>query len=275
MFPYTITKKSAARPYASIGSCLMLSVLLAGTPLATHASNAVSSAQTLGEKSQEASRQSQSRIESMDDEARERLEDTLHNERQTQLTLAYNRQLQVLLDNQNESIQKLQNAISSVDEMERGMLPLLNDMLSELKAFVAQDQPFLTDERQTRLNNLDTLLTRADQSVAEKYRQLLQAYQVELEYSRQLESYTGLLDAPSDGNHGRQVHFIRIGRMAYYYQTLDGQQSALWQPESEAWEVLDPSYNAELNQAIRIARSQSLPELLDLPLPSVKQEGAQ
>lgn len=231
------------------------------------ASNPLSEARNMAEAGQKASRTSQSKIDQLDEQTQRQLEETLENERQLQLTSAYNRQLKVLLKDQSKSISELERSISAIDDIERGMLPLLNDMLSDLRSFVRQDQPFLSLEREERLARLETILTKADVSVAEKYRQVLQAYQVELEYARNLETRTAVLNHPDAPHAGKQVQFVRLGRLGYYYQTLDGQHSAMWQPQSRSWELLDSVHNPTLTEAIQMARSEALPGLLYLPLP--------
>ncbi|MBK8972581.1 MAG: DUF3450 domain-containing protein [Hahellaceae bacterium] len=251
---------------------LLLGVLcLSGAP-SRGLANSVNEAERVLASSQSASQLAQSRIEAMDEKARARLEETLQHERQAHITVAYNRQLQSLIDDQSASLEALEASIRSVDEMERGLLPLMHDMWISLQAFVEQDSPFLKHERQTRLRQLEQMLKQADLPVAEKYRQLLQAYQIELEYGQQFESYEGLLDDPGSPHKGRQVRFVRLGRLALYYQTLDGRESAIWQPGLRRWDRLEPQINADLTQAIRIARSQSQVELLNLPLPTPPSE---
>ena len=53
------------------------------------------------------------------------------------------------------------------------------------------------------------LMDRANVSVAEKYRRLLEAYQIELEYGRTIEAYEGSF---ASDNGERSVTFLRVGR---------------------------------------------------------------
>ena len=52
------------------------------------------------------------------------------------------------------------------------------------------DIPFLMEERMERIAFLQDTLDRADVSVAEKFSQVLQAYQVENTYGTTIEAYT-------------------------------------------------------------------------------------
>ena len=63
-------------------------------------------------------------------------------------------------------------------------MPLMSRMIGALEEFVEVDVPFLIDERRRRVGNLLDIMGRADVTVAEKYRRLVEAYQIENEYGR-------------------------------------------------------------------------------------------
>jgi len=90
---------------------------------------------------------------------------------------------------------------------------------------------------------------------------------VEVQYGRTFEAYSGRL--VQDGSN-RQVSFLRLGRTALYYQTLSGQESGLWTPTEQRWQVLSEEHNLTLRKAIQIAQQQQVPSLLDLPLPELE-----
>lgn len=187
--------------------------------------------------------------------------------RQAELIEAYNQQMAKLVTSQQRELEDLQQQIDSLDESELAALPMLGDMLQGLELLVEQDLPFFPEEREERLAKLRDTLDRADVSLAEKYRQLLDAYQVEVEYGRVLEAYRGQLRTETSSS---DVVFLKLGRTALYYQSLDGRQSALWDSESQRWKALPESANQGIQQAIQLARKQVVPDLLTLPLPSVR-----
>ncbi|RJG47502.1 DUF3450 domain-containing protein [Motilimonas pumila] len=190
------------------------------------------------------------------------------NQHQADLIEAYNRQLEKMVTSQQAELDDIAQQLVSLDSTQQAALPLLIEMKQALAGFIASDLPFLQAERAQRLTRLDTVFDRADVSLAEKYRQLLEAYQIEIEYGRTIEAYEGSLQ--QSGQSERQVNFFRLGRSALYYQTLDGQTSALWQPEQQSWLPLSSDYNLELRSAIRIAWQQQVPALLALPLNPVE-----
>lgn len=223
------------------------------------------------------SRYSQKKIDSFSDATQEMVDSILQNNRQSNITEAYNAQLSKLIDSQLGEVDSLQAQIDSIEETEQAMLPLLNVMVSQISDFVESDVPFLLDERQKRVTKLISLLDRADVSVAEKYRQILEAYLIEVGYGRTIEAYSGTLDSSGQENSpdqensparlAKHVNFLRIGRIAFYYQNLHGQGGGLWLPSEGKWQSLDSEQNMVVRKAIQIAQQQRVPELLPLPVP--------
>ena len=131
--------------------------------------------------------------------------------------------------------------------------------------FVSLDVPFLIDERKERITGLRTLMGRADVTTAEKFRQIMEAYQVENEYGRTIEAYRSTIDIE-----GREttVDFLRYGRIALVYQSLDEQQQGAWSQADRKFVPLDSGYRSALRAGLRIARKQAAPDLIRLPLPA-------
>jgi hypothetical protein len=84
-----------------------------------------------------------------------------------------------------------------------------------------------------------------------------------VEYGRTIEAYRGELVVSDEA---RTVDFLRIGRVGLYYQTLDGNESGRWNNSRGAWELLDSGYRTSVRDGLRIARKQTPPELLTLPV---------
>ncbi|UZE97075.1 DUF3450 domain-containing protein [Alkalimarinus alittae] len=180
---------------------------------------------------------------------------------------AYNEQLRRLVSSQELELKDLAKQISSLEETDQAVLPLLANMQKMLGKFIVSDLPFLEEERSTRLARLQTLLNRADVSIAEKYRQILEAYQIEVEYGRTLEAYNAPL---STNGITRDVTFLKLGRVALYYQTADGKESGVWDNIEKDWKQLDSSYRWPIHKGIQLAMQQTVPELLNLPLTTVE-----
>ena len=223
-------------------------------------------------KEYKASAKVQARIDALDEATRQDYYDYLYTVKRAKQLEGYNQQLSRLIDSQNDELTDIAKQLASLQDTEEAALPLLNNMMATLTEFIARDLPFLSDERKQRVQRLDDSLTRADLSVAEKYRQVLEAYQIEVEYGRTVEAYSGLLQV--EGQPDRDVTFFRLGRVALYYQTSDGQESGQWNRTNKGWDVLPQDQNWAIQKGIQLALQQTVPELLQLPLGNARVTGS-
>ena len=175
----------------------------------------------------------------------------------------YTKQLARLIESQNSEIESIARQSGDIENIETGALPLMIEMTETLDKLLDADVPFLLTERQTRINNLRTLIDRADVTSGEKFRRVMEAYLIEVEYGRTIEAYKGELKS---GNEVLTVDFLRVGRVGLYYQSLDGSVSGRWNPTRKDWEQVDSDYRSRIQLGIRIARKQMPPEMLTLPV---------
>ena len=157
----------------------------------------------------------------------------------------------------------LNESIDKVTLVERQVAPLMLRMIDGLEQFVQLDVPFQLEERQGRIDRLREIADRADVEVSEKFSQVLNAYQIENEYGRTMESYTGGLEL--DGSQ-LVVDFLRMGRVSFVYQTQDGERSGVWNQAERRWEPLPQDMNSNIRTGIRIARQQAAVDLVTLPI---------
>jgi septal ring factor EnvC (AmiA/AmiB activator) len=178
----------------------------------------------------------------------------------------YNQQVSDLIDSQKEEMASLRRQIDDVELVGREVTPLMLGMLDAIENFVELDVPFLPEERAERIAGLHEVMVRADVTDAERYRKIMEAYQVENEFGRTIEAYQGELNL--DGS-TRQVDFLRVGRVTFLYQTLDGTETGVWDQKNRAWTDAAESAGA-VRMGIRMARKQTAPDLLRLPLPTAE-----
>lgn len=153
---------------------------------------------------------------------------------------------------------------SPVAESQAPLDGILAGAVSALKQRVESGPPFLLPERRARLDRLEKLLGDPKAEPAEKYRRVVEAYRVELDYAKTMEVYRDLLRTNGEE---RLVDFLAVGRLALYYQTLDGRESGLWRAGPKQWQRLSGEDNEAISQAIRTARKLEPPQLVPLPLP--------
>lgn len=207
----------------------------------------------------------QRRINSLDDETRDLLNDFRSTMAQVEDLGAYNDQLEQLVATQRVEIADYERQFQEIEITKRRILPLIVRMIEVLEEFVAIDIPYLETERGMRIAELKKLMKRPEVPTSEKYRRVTEAYQIELEYGHTIEAYEGEMTFQ---NETRTVAFLRFGRLGLYYMTLDGLEIGYWDNTSDDWVVLDDEFRQPLDRAIRIARKQLPPDLIRLPIPA-------
>lgn len=212
------------------------------------------------------SQKSQQKIDTIADQTNDLLQDFKIVNKEIEGLKVYNAQLDARIQDQLQRLAKIEESIAGVSEVQRQIPPLLVKMLDSLENFIELDVPFHLDERQKRVARLRSNMTRSNQSVAENFRQVLEAYKIENEYGRRLEAYTELLDFNGDGN-PQKVDMFRVGRIALLYKTEDGSQVGRWNNESKSWEALDQAeWSKQVTTGVRIARNQAVKNILQLPI---------
>lgn len=179
----------------------------------------------------------------------------------------YNRQLEVLIESQEEEMQSIQKQMDTIDTTERGVVPLMNEMLATLEKFITLDMPFDREKRLGRVNRLKNAMLRADFSNSEKYRGILEAYQAEILYGSEMKTYQGPIEL--DGVE-TIVDFLRFGRILIVYRSLDGQNAGYFDTASGTYKPLDEEYLRSIELGIKMANKQAAFELIKLPVPAAQ-----
>lgn len=182
---------------------------------------------------------------------------------------AYNKQLEAVVSDQNQQIDSINQEMTILEQTNRGVVPMIIEMVDALGQIVEADIPFKTEKRKERVSILEDMLGKANVTTAEKYRKVTEAYGIEMDYGSSVESYQGTLPT------GKQVDFLRVGRATLIYQTLNQEVSGWWNPNINDYEQLDRRYNADIKEAIRIAKKQASPALAGLPVLGAQPAGVQ
>ena len=176
----------------------------------------------------------------------------------------YNAQINLLITAQIEEKKDLRQQIKRAGTIDRHIVPLMHKMLNALAQFIQLDVPFLRSERKTRIETLRQLMDRSDAKPAEKFRKILEAYEIEMEYGRTIEAWQDVLPQPIEGK-DITVDFMRFGRLSWVYQTFNQSQTALWDQQGRQWLPLY-GWSSDMHQAVKVAREQAPPSLLLLPI---------
>ena len=237
--------------------------VLGGTAMAVQA-NTLDSILDVGKAKNDAARKSQVKIDRLADETRDLLTEYKTVMKQVDGLKVYNARLQKQIDNQIAQMARIDESIDQVAVIQRQMTPLVIRMIDGLEQFIELDVPFNKEERMQRVAFLRSNLDRADVSVAEKFRGVLEAYNIELQYGRGIDTYRGTIDINGSP---RDVDFLRVGRIALVYQSTDGALSGAWDKSAGAFvELPAGEYDAAIRKGIRIAKKQATIELLNMPV---------
>lgn len=208
--------------------------------------------------------QSQEKIDKLSVEARELLAEYRRLQDGTEYEAAFARELEERDREQRLQIESLQRQIAAARITRQRIVPLMRTMADALEKFVVLDLPFHHEERIGGVLQLKQRLGQPELSVSARFRSLLEAYQLEQDYGTSIEAWRGPLQFNGED---LSVEFLRIGRVALYFHSLDGAVSGYWNREQGGWSGLDSRYNRDIARALRVARNQLAPQLLQLPLP--------
>lgn len=175
----------------------------------------------------------------------------------------YTQEIQDRLASQEKELASLREQVASRQTTQQRIVPLMRSMSDALEQFVALDLPFHQEERLARTVKVKQQLASSSLTLQDKYRVLLEAFQQELEFGRGIEAWRGDLKI---GEETLTVEFLRLGRTAFYFQSMDGQRSGYWDRAYKQWVEVPREYNEDIKHGLRIARNQLAPQLLALPM---------
>jgi hypothetical protein len=214
----------------------------------------------VGRDNQKLSAQSQNKIDST-----ERQTDKIVNEwkavsKQVEGLKLYNEQKRIQIKAQLDLMDKLDEQLVQVVVMQRQIPPLAQRMLESLESFIVLDTPFRVEERQNRIDLVRASLAKPKVTASEQVRQVLEAYNIEAEYGRKIDTYeSALVD-------GTVVNILVIGRIGMFYQTKDEQSSGRWNNETNSWDDLPGSYRKPIRDGIRMAKKLAPTDMLLMPV---------
>jgi len=247
---------------AALSAVLIAGALLAGAAQAQD--QALNKILKVGQTKTSAGQQSQKRIEKLQQETNDLASQYKIINKEIEGLRVYNAQLERQLANQRKVIKELEGSIDNVTVIERQIQPLILKMLDGLEQFVELDLPFQKNERNERIVKLRANQDRADITVAEKFRQVLEAYNIESEYGRSLYTYTDTLNV---NGQDRSVEILGVGRIALMYQTTDQKFTGAWNQNTRTWEELPAApYRSAVQQGIKIAKKQASQNVMALPI---------
>lgn len=185
--------------------------------------------------------------------------------RETESLKIYNDNLERVVMDQHEEVVSINQQLSGLEATNRGIVPLMLEMIDTFDKIVENDMPFRLEERRARVVGLREMMDQADVTASEKYRRVMEAYQGEMEYGRTTEAYSETLPTT-----GQTVSFLRVGRTLLVYQSSDQVTTGWFNPVSRQYEDLPDRYRLEVKEGLAIARNEKAPNLVMLPVPAAE-----
>lgn len=227
------------------------------------AADSLSAAKKLRVDAQREARASQKKIDAIAAQTQKRLQEYREVLHQVEETKNYNDHLQRLIDVQNEQLAAIERQTRNASDTQRQIVPLLTRMVAVLEELVGIDMPFLLQERRLRVENLKKLTDDPNVTLPNKYRRVMEAYQIEMDFGRNIEAYTAELERD---NQVRMVEFLRVGRVALLYLSFDGNDTGYWDKTTAQWVSLDRSFVPAVARGLQIAKKHVPPELIKVPV---------
>ena len=175
----------------------------------------------------------------------------------------YNRLMTAQTNGQQATLDDIALSMDQIDVINRQIFPLMERMIDGLEQSISLDIPFLMEERTNRIDTLKGILERSDVSVAEKFRKVMEAYQIENDYGSSSETYRQSLEIDDTV---RDYNMLRIGRIGLYFQSDDSRITGAWDASENAFVILGNKHRNEIKKGIRMAKDLIAPELLLLPV---------
>ena len=177
--------------------------------------------------------------------------------------LVYNAQLRKQIQAQDKYIKEIKESIRKASTMESLMAPMVEGMISRLKELVKNDLPFHYEDRMAQIKVLEANQLDVTISAAERFRQILETYRIEADYSRNIESYSA--DVEIDGK-TLSVNMLRVGRIMLGYQSDDQKHHGVWDKNNKKWVKLSSNYRSSFSELYKITKKQASTNILQLPI---------
>ena len=157
----------------------------------------------------------------------------------------------------------LEQQIAALDATAVDVQPLLQRMFDELVAVRGQRCAVLQGRaRPAHRRGCASSWRSVDASPSEKFRRLMEAYQIEMEYGRTMSSYKQTLPD------GREAEMVRLGRVSLMYRTVEDGETGYWDNERKEF-VADPDMAArDRRGACASPKRSERPDLIIVPVPA-------
>ena len=208
---------------------------------------------------------SQIKIDSMDDDTSLIVNEYKTVSKQIEGLKVYNAQMRKQIERQEERLKEIDKTMKEAQIMQRQIPPFTRRMLAGIEKSIELDMPFHLAERKERIAFAKAAIDNPTVSSAEGLRQVLETFNVEMEYGRKLDNYKDTINIEGQP---REVNVLRVGRLSLVYQSSDESLTGAWDNKKQEWVALDNSYRNPTKKGLRIANRLATVSMLELPIPN-------
>lgn len=206
----------------------------------------------------------QDKVEQWSEQRQALINDLLDQKTQLEWNRFQTKKYRQYVDHKQTTIADLKRQKEQMSLLRKELEPFLDSNVEQLHNDVANDLPFLDQERSERLAFLDQSLTDPDLALSEKLRRVLEALQVEADYGNSVEVTEQTLPLASGDT---MVQVLRLGRIGLFYLSPNGDKVGQWDAQQRVWKPLPADYRDTVRVTIDIIEQKRAAELIDLPLP--------
>lgn len=167
------------------------------------------------------------------------------------------------IDTLNSNISEMKRQKQELENIANAVNPLLEHTVKRLETFIAQDQPFLSTEREERIQNIKKALADPHVEQAEQLRRVLETLEVETGYGSGIEIDNE--DVVLEGQ-ALRAETVRAGRLGYYCISPDKKQVGIWSPNHKEFVAVSDADKQAVLSLQTIARRKQIVEVTPLPL---------
>ena len=217
----------------------------------------------IGEQRQNSEQVSQTKIDSMDDDTSLIVNEYKTVSKQIEGLRVYNAQMRKQIERQEQRLKEIDKTMKEAQVMQRQIPPFTRRMLAGIEKSIELDMPFHLAERKERIAFANAAIDNPTVSPAEGLRQVLETFNVEMEYGRKLDNYKDTIEIEGQQ---REVNVLRVGRLALVYQSSDESLTGAWDNNKDEWVPLDNSYRNPTRKGLKIANRLATVDMLELPI---------
>ncbi len=243
----------------------LATALTAGTVFSytSHADQSLDAVLAVGQAKVDQAKKSQVRINKLQDETASLISKYKQVSKTIEGLRVYNSQLEKQLESQLGIMTQLEDSVGQITVIQRQIQPLIIEMLDAIEQYIQLDSPYRREDRLERVATLRGILTDADVTIAEKFRQVLEIYSIESEYAKKIDTYPDTINV---GGQEVSADILAVGRIALMYQTADGSRTGAWDRKAKQWVELDGDYKKAVRNGIRMAQKKAQNDIMFLPI---------